>query len=194
MENVIFPEMHKYKVSCHWMHVAKWESECIMLWFIILSELNTLYGKYGDILGLFLMLWVFSGSYCQKGLWWKGNTTAFCSVLLTSDKLFCHVYFLSMTQNIEHHVCHVARLEHFVINVSRCCFIFLKSKTCADLAMFSCKTVPIWIWLVSPQLSVSNSSGSNRGNVCMLLKQSVLFIQSPWTSRIRKFVQWILIC
>lgn len=71
------------------------------------------------------------------------------------------------------------------------CFPCIKTPT--DLSMFSCKIASIWDRLIFPQLSVCNSSGSNRGNLCMPLKQSVLFIQSPWTSRIRKFLQWILI-
>lgn len=62
-----------------------------------------------------------------------------------------------------------------------------------DPRALSYKTLRMWARLSLPLPSARCISAPNIGNVCMPLKQSALFIQSPWTSRIRKFPQWILI-
>lgn len=88
--------------------------------------------------------------------------------------------------------CHAARPVHFVSDASRHRLTCRRTRS-IDLRALSYKTLRMWARLSLPLPSARYISGPNIGNVCMPLKQSALFIQSPWTSRIRKFLQWILI-
>lgn len=88
--------------------------------------------------------------------------------------------------------CHAARPVRSVSDASRHGLTCRRTQS-IDLRALSYKTLRMWARLSLPLPSARCISGPNIGNVCMPLKQSALFIQSPWTSRIRKFLQWILI-
>ena len=113
-------------------------------------------------------------------------------VSIDMDELFCQSCCLSRAKRIQHHVCCMWKREQFVRNVSHSCIIWVKKST--DQSIFFPQNPSDMSGLNSHSCLRVIVPARTMGKICMSLKQSALFIQSPWTSRIRKFQQWILMC
>lgn len=62
----------------------------------------------------------------------------------TSHKISCRAHSQKGTQSVKRHVCHVARLVHFVRNASQRSFNLLKKKkNSIDRSVFPYKTLPM---------------------------------------------------